>query len=182
MNRFLKVKSCLAALNYSCLSSDDFQDKLVIQKIVYLLQMKGIKFNYSFNLYVRGPYSPDLTKDIYAHSDELKHLDSKEALSKDDLRMIQDFSKVVELSPSQLEVAARYAFFAFERHQDVATAIANVRGIKGFYPESQIALGISRAKRLLYEPTKDELEQLRKEAEPWELASDSDGWNDDGQG
>lgn len=174
MNRFLKVKSCLVALDYSCLSSDDFQDKLVIQKIVCLLQMKGIEFNYSFNICARGPYSPDLTEEIYAHSDELKHLDSNEALSKDDLRMIHDFSKIVELTPGQLEVAARYAFFAFERHQDVATAIANVRGIKGFYPESQNALGISRAKQLLYEPKTDELEQLRKEAEPWELASDSD--------
>lgn len=81
MNRFEKVKACLKELGYSSLSSENFQDKIVIQKIVYLLQLKGVGTDYQFDLYIRGPYSPELTKDIYEHNEDLKHIDSQDELS-----------------------------------------------------------------------------------------------------
>ncbi|MCI0498041.1 MAG: hypothetical protein L0Z54_07110 [Thermoplasmata archaeon] len=75
------------------------------------------------------------------------------------------------LRPSHLEVAATYAHFAYEKRQDPITATKNVRIMKGFYPEAQIAVGISRVKRLLFEPTGEELEEMKEEHEPWEHAS-----------
>ena len=177
MNRFEKVRACLHALGYICLSSENFEDKLVIQKIVYLFQLKGIGTNYTFNLNVRGPYSPDLTKDIYDHDQELRRLDAHETLSDDELTRVEEFRRTVELKPSQLEVAATYAYFAYEKGDDAITSTARVREMKGFYPEAQIALGISRAKQLFFKPTKADLESLKAEAAPWEIASETDAKN-----
>jgi uncharacterized protein YwgA len=46
----------------------DFSHRLRIQKSIYLLKALGYKpaSRYSFGSFVRGPYSPDLTKGYYA--------------------------------------------------------------------------------------------------------------------
>ena len=40
-------------------------DRIAIQKLVCLAQEAGLQLGYSFNWYVRGPYSPALTSDYY---------------------------------------------------------------------------------------------------------------------
>lgn len=42
-----------------------FEDRLVLQKTVYLLQTFGIYLGYQFNWYLHGPYSPQLTRDAF---------------------------------------------------------------------------------------------------------------------
>ncbi|MCK4796741.1 MAG: hypothetical protein KAT05_05125 [Spirochaetes bacterium] len=44
---------------------DGFSNRLKYQKIIYLLQASGLSLGYGFNWYVRGPYSPILTNDLY---------------------------------------------------------------------------------------------------------------------
>ncbi|MEI6796783.1 MAG: hypothetical protein WCK39_07945 [Methanomassiliicoccales archaeon] len=174
MNRFAKVKACLRTLGYSSLSSDNFEDKLLIQKIVYLLSLQGLELGYPYGLYFRGPYSPALTRDIYDHGQELRYLESEYALSVPEVQKIEEFMDIMELRPAQLEVAATYAYFAYERGEAASAATASVRRMKGFYPEAQIALGISKAKQLLYRPTAEEARRLKKETELWENASEAD--------
>src|SRR5438876_1106010 len=38
-----------------------FDDRLILQKAVYLLQCAGVRLGYRFRWYLRGPYSPDMT-------------------------------------------------------------------------------------------------------------------------
>ncbi|RKX92533.1 MAG: hypothetical protein DRP84_09865 [Spirochaetes bacterium] len=52
------------------LSLDDFDDKLIIQKAVYIAQKLGMDFNYNFGWHVRGVYSSALTVDIYEINDQ----------------------------------------------------------------------------------------------------------------
>lgn len=44
-----------------------FDDRLALQKTVYLLQQMGIHLGYPFSWYLRGPYSRDLTADAFAN-------------------------------------------------------------------------------------------------------------------
>jgi uncharacterized protein YwgA len=44
---------------------DDFDSKVKLQKYVYLSNYFGSNLDYNFNLYIHGPYSPDLAKDYY---------------------------------------------------------------------------------------------------------------------
>jgi uncharacterized protein YwgA len=43
------------------LSVKTFNERLILQKSVYLLQSAGIHMGYRFRWYIRGPYSPDMT-------------------------------------------------------------------------------------------------------------------------
>jgi len=44
---------------------DSFEQRLKSQKIQYFAQLFGISPLYAFNLYIRGPYSPDLAHDLF---------------------------------------------------------------------------------------------------------------------
>ena len=171
MSDFNKVIACLKGMGMKRPSVNDFQDKLMIQKAVYLLQLKGVKTGFHYGLYVRGPYSPELTKELYAHKSELQQLKTTEELTKKETEAVGELKELLGLNPGLLEVAATYSYFAFGRKEDPITALKNVRTIKPFYSETQIAVGISRAKEYLFKPTGKELAELRKELEPWQKAS-----------
>lgn len=47
---------------YTSFDMASFDNRLKLQKIIYLVQAYGINLGYTFNLYVYGPYSPELTK------------------------------------------------------------------------------------------------------------------------
>jgi uncharacterized protein YwgA len=52
-------------LGFANINMQDFQDRLRYQKIVYLMQNFGLSLGYGYGWYVRGPYSPDLTKTLF---------------------------------------------------------------------------------------------------------------------
>lgn len=42
-----------------------FDDRLSVQKSIYLAQAAGVDLGHYFNWYLRGPYSPALTQDVF---------------------------------------------------------------------------------------------------------------------
>lgn len=50
-----------------------YENRLIMQKLTYLLQIKDKSFNYPFYWFIRGPYSQELTKDEYAYSQKDVH-------------------------------------------------------------------------------------------------------------
>jgi uncharacterized protein YwgA len=48
-----------------------FEDRLILQKAVYLAQAAGVNLGYYYHWYLHGPYSPSLTRDEYAIGFEL---------------------------------------------------------------------------------------------------------------
>ncbi len=47
------------------LRMDSFDDRLIVQKALYLAQAAGHDCGHFFRWYLRGPYSPDLTRDAF---------------------------------------------------------------------------------------------------------------------
>ncbi len=47
------------------LKVESFRDRLILQKVVYLVQGAGIHLGYYYQWYLHGPYSPSLTRDGY---------------------------------------------------------------------------------------------------------------------
>ena len=45
---------------------DTFEDRLILQKAVYLAQEAGVKLGYFYNWYLRGPYSPAVAEDAFS--------------------------------------------------------------------------------------------------------------------
>ena len=50
---------------------DTFEDRLILQKAVYLAQAAGVHLGYYYQWYLHGPYSPSLTRDEYDIAEEL---------------------------------------------------------------------------------------------------------------
>ena len=43
----------------------EFDERLIVQKAIYLAQAAGVDRGYFFRWYLRGPYSPELTRDVF---------------------------------------------------------------------------------------------------------------------
>ena len=148
-----------------------FDDRLIAHKLVFLLELKGIDLGYSCSLYVRGPYSPDLTQDLYAFTHEFETLETGSRLSPEEKEIAGKLARIFGLKPVPLEVGATYGYYALRQNSDPLEASRQVKRLKPFYSEAQIALGISKAKQFLFEPTQKDLEDLKKETGIWQRAS-----------
>jgi uncharacterized protein YwgA len=148
-----------------------FDDRLIAQKIVCLLELKGLKLGYPYSLYVRGPYSPDLTKDLYEFTDEFWEFKTETRLNTHELETAGNLNGIFGLKPVLLEVGATYGYYTKRENCDPLEALKRVKQLKPFYSQAQIAVGVSKAKEFLFEPTVKDLEELRKETEPWQRAA-----------
>lgn len=70
-----KLYAILVELGYDFSHFDkNLQSRVIFQKLVYSLQKTGFNFGYNYNLYIKGPYSPDLASDGYLIVENLQHL------------------------------------------------------------------------------------------------------------
>jgi hypothetical protein len=170
MERHKKVIACFKELGFR-FDISAFDDRLIAQKIVCLLELKGIDLGYSCSLYVRGPYSPDLTQDLFAFTREFETLKTNSRFSTDEKETAGELGRIFGLRPVPLEVGATYGYYTLRQNRDPLEASKQVRRLKPFYSEAQIALGISKAKQFLFEPTRKDLEDLKEETGIWQRAS-----------
>ena len=78
------VKLAIDGLNLP-FKIDGFQDRLIMQKSVYLAQAAGVNLGYYYHWYLYGPYSPSLTRDEYSIATDVSvGLDESEGWKLDD--------------------------------------------------------------------------------------------------
>jgi len=149
----------------------EFDDRLVAQKVVCLLDLKGINLGYTCSIYVRGPYSPYLTQDLFEFTSEFENLKTDVRLSTAEKETAAELGRIFGLKPAPLEVGATYGYYALRQNCNPLEALRQVKRLKPFYSEAQIAIGISKAKEFLYKPTQKDFEELKKETGIWQRAS-----------
>ncbi|MEK6924277.1 MAG: hypothetical protein AABW54_03510 [Candidatus Micrarchaeota archaeon] len=147
-----------------------FEDRLVIQKVVFLLKKLGVDAGFGYGLYVRGPYSPDLTKSLYTHQTELEGLQASCRLSKREADVV---NKLRELAgkPKLLEIASTYLYLTCDLHAGEDDATRRLKELKPFFSEADVAVGVSKAKQLVFKPTAEDLAWLKKETAVWNAVS-----------
>lgn len=164
------VIACLKELGVKP-SLGTFENRLVIQKLVYLLQKLEVPTGFQYGLYVHGPYSPDLTKCLYAHQKELETLQTRHVLTAKEAGAVNQL-KEINLKPEFLEVMSTYLCLSIDLHEKEDDAIRRLKELKPFFSEGDVAVGVSKAKQLLFKPTKEDLEWLKKENAAWSAVSD----------
>jgi uncharacterized protein YwgA len=95
-----------------------FDDRLTLQKAIYLAQAAGVQLGYHYNWYLRGPYSPGLTRDAFAiHAELAQNVDDSQGstldpTSLDRLRKVRERIEQVERRrlPFELELLASVRF------------------------------------------------------------------------
>ena len=94
-------------------SKDTFDDRLLSQKKVFLLQELGVDMGYSYNWYVRGPYSPDLTTYIFNNLDVLKEQDFSNYRFSDTVqKKISSVNALANSKPDSLSIPSWYELLA----------------------------------------------------------------------
>lgn len=69
------LKLVLDEIGLGDLEIGQFNERKILQKKIYLLQLTGIDLRYRYNWYLYGPYSPALANDTFALRDEIKYDD-----------------------------------------------------------------------------------------------------------
>jgi uncharacterized protein YwgA len=173
MDRLKKIIACMREFGIKP-KVESFESKLVIQKATCLLGLLGFNSGYRFSIYVRGPYSPDLTRDIYENRDDVEKLRTDYSLSGIEKGIVAKVSEASDnLDPTLLEIMATYAFLSREYGLSGKAAIAELKRLKPFFSESRIAVGVSRAKEL-FPPSENDIKEMKKEFAEWENAALSD--------
>lgn len=170
MTNLNKAIACLKELGFKP-KIDEFDHRIIIQKAIYLLQLKGIQMNFDYCLNVRGPYSHDLTVEYYDKRKVVERLETSSKLTRAETGSVHELERLFEMKPNMLEIAATYAYFSFEKKENPIAALKELKRLKPFFSETQIAIGISKAKEFLFKPSRRDLAELRKEVSAWERVS-----------
>src|SRR5438132_7060300 len=74
----------------------NFEQRLVTQKTIYLLQTFGLYLGYSFNWYLRGPYSPGLTRDAYSLAEIYQYVPSARFQNPNEEQRFEELQKMLK--------------------------------------------------------------------------------------
>ena len=148
-----------------------FDHRLMAQKLTYLLQELGVKLGYekTFSFYLRGTYSPTLTKDLFQSPA------SKPAvtLTQADKARIAKLRSAVDLRPHMLEVMAAYRYLRNQGKTET-DAIQTLRATKPFLSPRDVAVGVSKCKGIFPEVTASDSAALKEEMAAWDAAAEED--------
>ena len=60
-----QIATAVAIRDLNCYSLETIDDRILLQKKIYLAQDIGLPLGYGYSWYIHGPYSPDLTAAAY---------------------------------------------------------------------------------------------------------------------
>ena len=154
-----------------------FEDRLVAQKLVFLMQELGVRLGYekTYNFYLRGTYSPTLAKDLFGLTQSPDVVTSH--LSHTEVQTARRLAETTKLRPHILEIMAAYRYLR-KAGRDQDDSIRLIKTRKPFISPRDVTIGVSKCKTLWPEVTAEDIESLREEMEPWEAASPApDPWD-----
>lgn len=92
---------------------DSFDDRLILQKAVYLTQQAGIPLGYHYYWYLRGPYCRELTADAYTTLSEIPAGWSLGDDSKQKLAKVKQFFALLKSQPDPVRAFELFASVLF---------------------------------------------------------------------
>lgn len=88
--------------------NNNFDKRLRLQKVVFLIEHKTKDFKYPFSLYLRGPYSKELAKEYYSITED-SYPESEQPLSEEAKKLATILSEKDNL---WLEIASTIIMFS----------------------------------------------------------------------
>ncbi len=182
VNDFDKV---LVALKYWNLKlnnpkeEQNFQDRLILQKLVFLLKFLGIKLNYYFTLYKNGPYCAELTKDYYENSWKVVNLDSHLKPFPREKKIYDKISENVfthplyKKYPASLLEAVSTAYYLKRFNSDILDdeLFESTKNEKPYLSDKIVIIAINIVKKLMFEP-EYLTDEVIEEITDWDDAED----------
>ena len=98
----------------SCADISSLKKRILCQKIIYFAGRLGLSPAYNFNMYVHGPYSPYLAKDLFTLENKFTKITPVEFVLDENKKEFKKINNLVSKSFTEtlgLEIAATLDFF-----------------------------------------------------------------------
>jgi len=144
-------ESTIRILNaLTSVSLETFEERIKLQKLVYLARKMGYSPGYSFNWYSRGPYSPSLTRMLFSANEQDRLVLRDASLSSEEgaiVDKLEDFLKDDVDNPRVLELLASIWYCLHEKsyNQDEKNELADkVIRLKPEYGKEEVEKALDR--------------------------------------
>ena len=95
------------------ISKESFDDRIICQKKIYLLQSLGTDLGYSYSWYLRGPYSPALANYVYSNAELLSSTNFDDyKISESVTENIKRVNDLEKQRPTDLSLSSWYELLA----------------------------------------------------------------------
>ncbi len=139
-------KRYLAAItdHWGGLDLSSFAERLLLQKRVFFTSMLGVRIGFGHSWYIRGPYSPALTRDAYAVSEAKgKGSTAIVALPEHVIQKLEDIKVLFGRAwdePRQLELLASVCYLARTFNtNDVDFVTGKLMSLKNHFKKDETA-------------------------------------------
>lgn len=90
----------------------NFENRLKLQKLIYIMRSEGLRFNYNFTWYIYGPYSSELTRDGYSFVRSAHHNSSYYPLNREESDTIHRITRARNIlrESDSAELVASYLY------------------------------------------------------------------------
>lgn len=161
----------IASLSYLGIQPkiQSYNSRFLMQKITFLAQELGISTNYYFTPYIKGPYSPSLTKDYFGRRTQFEALESSYELTQADIARLETIKGCQLFENHDLMEATATALYFVNRLPPTRDCdmFVHLKRVKPHLSETSLIIGISKCKELKFKP-----EYLTDE-----LKAEFKGWN-----
>ncbi len=146
MKNYAKLIRIFRALTGKTFSNHEYKHRLILQKIAYILSIKSkSKYNYGFNWYLRGPYSPPLTRDVYNEQQPTEPSLDKD--DKDDIKVVGNLTDNAT-NDKNLELVASVLYLMKNRGlKDFKKIYPSIHSLKPWYSEEEVKNAIKKVKK-----------------------------------
>ena len=151
-----RERSTIRILNkLTSVSLDNFEDRLKLQKLVYLARKMGYNLGYSFSWYARGPYSPSLTRMLFSANDHNLLVLDEAHLNDEETKIVYRLRKFLQddiEKPKMLELLASIWYFLREKsytHNEKNKLIDVIVRKKSKYNREEVKKAFNRIQRFI---------------------------------
>ena len=146
------IATAIAIRDLNCFTLETINDRILLQKKIYLAQDIGLSLGYGYSWYIHGPYSTDLTAVAYQIIPEgdtaIENHSFKEPYASMIAR-VNSLASVIDEQKLTISVVQWYELIAsiaywFKRGYDTKEkAVKKIRATKPQFTEEQIKAGYS---------------------------------------
>jgi uncharacterized protein YwgA len=173
-----KVVACLKHIGLKEVDIQDYAWRFFIQKMISLAQAMGFSTNYSFTVYIKGPYSRDLARDYYQFAAQVNCLATDYQLSREEEEIVDRIEETVfDGIKTRDDINGRMQLL-----ESVSTAmhitrscptlsegeiLSLVKSLKPYLDDHQIVIGINKTKALSFR-AEYLTDEVRREIAAWD--------------
>ena len=146
------IATAIAIRDLNCYSLQSINDRILLQKKIYLAQDIGLPLGYGYSWYIHGPYSTDLTAVAYQIIPEGISAIDHHTLKEPYASMISKVNSLESIIDEQdlkisvvqwYELIASIAYWHKRGYSSEQKAVEKIRMTKPQFTETQIKVGYS---------------------------------------